>query len=319
MKYTRLGTSDLNISRICLGCLSFGDASLSNNPEWLLNQEKTDQIVGRALELGVNFFDTANYYNEHTSEIFLGNALKKLAKREDVVIATKVYYNEGGLSREAIRREIDNSLKRLQTDYVDLYVIHRYDENVPIEETMEALNEVVESGKARYIGASTMYSYQFMKAQETARHHGWKTFISMQNHYNLIYREEEREMMKLLAEEHVQMTPYSPLAAGRLARPWESESLRSKTDHAKKQQEYERNKESDYGIVMRVKELAERHNANMAQIALAWMHAKEIVAAPVIGATKMKHLEDAAASVDLSLNKEEIQYLEELYVPHNVF
>lgn len=316
MDYTQLGNSDLHVSKICLGCLSFGDAKVAGK-QWLLNQEQTDEMVKRALELGINFFDTANYYNEGTSEMYLGKAIKKLAKREDVIIATKVYYNEGGLSREAIFREVDFSLKKLQMDYIDLLIIHRWDYDTPIEETMKALHDVIESGKVRYIGASAMFAYQFLKAQEVARQNGWHTFISMQNHYNLIYREDERELIKLLEEENVHMTPYSPLAAGRLSRLWDSDSLRYQTDQYPKTQ-YEKNKDMDYAIVERVHETAEKYHVSMSQIALAWLLSKKMMASPVIGVTKMTHLEEACASINMKLADDDVRYLEELYQPHPV-
>ena len=316
MEYIKLGNSDLHVSKICLGCLSFGDENVAGKP-WLLNQNETDEIVKRALELGINFFDTANYYNEGTSEMYLGHSIKKLAKREDVIIATKVYYNEGGLSREAIFREVDSSLKKLQMDYIDLLIIHRWDYNTPIEETMKALHDVIEFGKVRYIGASAMFAYQFLKAQEVARQNGWHTFISMQNHYNLIYREDERELIQLLEEENVHMTPYSPLAAGRLSRLWDNGSVRFQTDQFPKLQ-YEKNKDMDYVIVERVHELAKKYNISMAQIALAWLFSKKMMASPVIGVTKMKHLEEACESINVKLTDEDMKYLEELYQPHTV-
>ncbi len=314
MEYTKLGNT--NISRICLGCMTFGD-SKGNPDSWLLNQEETNAMVKRALDLGINFFDTANMYNGGSSEIYLGNALKKYAKREDVVIATKVRFNEGGLSRNAILREVDMSLKKLQTTYIDLLIIHRWDYDTSIEETMETLNQVIEEGKVRYIGASAMYAYQFLKAQETARKHGWHTFVSMQNHYNLIYREEEREMVKLLLEEGVIMTPYSPLAGGRVARKWDAESNRSKNDQFAKRK-YDFNRDLDYPIVLRVEELAKKYNISMAQISMAWLLSKQGVAAPIVGVTKIKHLEDAISSIDVKLTQEDIDYLEELYMAHNV-
>ena len=316
MKYIKLGNSDLHVSKLCLGCLSFGHAKVAGKP-WLLDQNQTDEVVKRALELGINFFDTANYYNEGTSEMYLGHSIKKLVKREDVIIATKVYYNEGGLSREAIFREVDSSLKKLQMDYIDLLIIHRWDYNTPIEETMKALHDVIESGKVRYIGASAMFAFQFLKAQEVARQNGWHTFISMQNHYNLIYREDERELIKLLEEENVHMTPYSPLAAGRLSRLWDNGSVRFQTDQFPKLQ-YEKNKEMDYVIVERVHELAKKYNVSMAQIALAWLFSKKMMASPVIGVTKMKHLEEAYESIHMKLTDEDMEYLEELYQPHPV-
>lgn len=320
MNYVQLGNSDLKVSRICLGCMTFGDGSkgMFNRPmPWLLDQEKTDEMVKRALDLGINFFDTANIYASGTSEIYLGNAIKKFAKREDVIIATKVYFNEGKLRKEAILREVDKSLERLQMDYIDLLIIHRWDYDTPIEETMEALNQVIEEGKVRYIGASAMYAYQFLKAQETARNNGWRPFISMQNHYNLIYREEEREMVKLLKEEGVSATPYSPLAAGRLARDWEANTARSESDQTAKAK-YDSDKENDYPIVLRVKELADKYNVTRGQVAMAWLLSKDVVASPIVGVSKIHHLEDAVGAVNLELTKEDITYLEELYRPHHV-
>lgn len=316
MKYIKLGKSDLKVSRICLGAMTFGDSS-TNDHNWLLNQEQTDEMVKKALDLGINFFDTANLYNQGTSEIYLGNALRKFAKREDVVIATKVRFNEGELSYDAIKREVEGSLKRLGTSYIDLYIIHRWDYNHPIEETMKALNELIEEGKVRYIGASAMFAYQFLKAQEVARKNGWHTFVSIQNHYNLLYREEEREMMQLLEEENVVMTPYSPLAAGRLSRTWEADTARSKNDVFAKTK-YDGGKEIDMPICKRVEEIANKYNVTMSEVALAWILSKNLVASPIIGVTKINHLEDAVRSVDLELSNEDIKYLEELYVPHRV-
>lgn len=316
MKYSILGKTGLNVSRICLGCMTFGDIS-TNGKVWLLSQEQTDEMVKKALELGINYFDTANTYNAGTSEIYLGNALKKYAKREDVIIETKVRFNEGGLSKEAIEREVNKSLKNLQVDYIDILIVHRWDYNVPIEETMEALNKVVEEGKVRHIGISAVYAYQLLKAQEVARKHNWHTFELIQNHYNLIYREEEREMIQLLEEEGIVMTPYSPLAAGRLARSWDFDSLRSKNDEVAINK-YDAAKESDLPICKRVEELAKKHNVTMSEIALSWLLSKPLVISPIIGVTKIKHLEDACRSVDLSLTSEEITYLEELYRPHSI-
>lgn len=316
MKYIKLGKSDLKVSRICLGAMTFGDSS-TNDHNWLLNQEQTDEMVKKALDLGINFFDTANLYNQGTSEIYLGNALRKFAKREDVVIATKVRFNEGELSYDAIKREVEGSLKRLGTSYIDLYIIHRWDYNHPIEETMKALNELIEEGKVRYIGASAMFAYQFLKAQEVARKNGWHTFVSIQNHYNLLYREEEREMMQLLEEENVVMTPYSPLAAGRLSRTWEADTARSKNDVFAKTK-YDGGKEIDMPICKRVEEIANKYHVTMSEVSLAWILSKNLVASPIIGVTKINHLEDAVRSVDLELSNEDIKYLEELYVPHRV-
>ncbi|KAH0791951.1 aldo/keto reductase [Histomonas meleagridis] len=316
MEYIQLGKSDLIVSRICCGCMSFGDKTKWIH-EWLLDEEQSDEIVKKALELGINFFDTANGYAAGTSEEMLGRAIKKFAKREDVIIATKVYFNEGRLSKPAILREVDRSLARLGMDYIDLLIIHRWDYSTPIEETMEALNEVVKSGKVRYIGASAMYAYQFLKAQEVARQHGWVTFISMQDHYNLIYREEEREMFKLLREEGVMSTPYSPLASGRLVRDWDAETLRSKTDEVAKGK-YDSTRDQDMIIVQKVKEIAEKRGISRTQVALAWLLSKSIVAAPIVGATKVQHLVDAVGAVKVKLTQEEIDELEKPYVPHHV-
>jgi len=317
MEYTTLGKSGIKVSKICLGCMNFGERGNRDSFTWLLNQEQTDEMVKRALDLGINFFDTANCYNNGTSEVFLGNSIKKFAKREDVVIATKVRFNEGGLSREAILREVEGSLKRLQMDYIDLYIIHRWDYNTPIEETMRTLNELVQSGKVRALGCSAMFSYQLYKAQECARQHGWATFVSIQNHYNLVYREEEREMTQLLEEEGMVMTPYSPLAGGRLARLWEADTERYKNDAFAKTK-YEAEREIDLPIIKRVKEIAEKHKVTMGQVSMAWLLAKPLMAAPIVGVTKIKHLEDACSAVNLKLTEEEIKYLEELYIPHRV-
>jgi len=314
MEYTTLGKSGIKVSKICLGCMTFG---VRENFTWLLNQEETDEMVKRALDLGINFFDTANCYNFGTSEEYLGKSLKKFAKREDVVIATKVRFNDGALSREAILREVEGSLKRLQTDYIDLYIIHRWDYTTPIEETMGTLNELVQSGKVKALGCSAMFSYQLYKAQECARQHGWATFVSIQNHYNLVYREEEREMIQLLGEEGMVMTPYSPLAGGRLARMWESDSNRYKDDEIAKSK-YDAEREIDLPILKRVKEIADKHNVSMGQVSMAWLLSRPLMAAPIVGVTKIKHLEDACKAVNLKLTEEENKYLEELYVPHRV-
>ena len=317
MEYTKLGKSDLNVSRVCLGCMSFGEVSEGWH-EWVLNQEQTDEIIKRALELGINFFDTANIYGKGSSETFIGNSFKKLVKnRSDIIVATKVYFNEGCLSKEAILREIDLSLKRLQLDYVDLYIIHRWDYDHPIEETMEALNEVVKQGKARYIGCSAMYGYQLLKANMIARQNNWKEFISIQNHYNIIYREDERELAQLVEEEGMSMTPYSPLAAGRVCRMWNDDTLRSKTDKTAVKK-YDDAKDIDLPIVKRIKEIADKKNISMAQVSLSWLLSKKLVASPIIGCTKISQLEDLVKAVKVKLSEEEVKYLEELYKPHNV-
>jgi len=322
MEYVKLGKSDLKVSRLCLGCMSFGEAVFSPQAKvahsWVLDQEKTDEIIKRALELGINFFDTANCYNGGTSEKFIGNSFKKFVKkREDIVVATKVYFNEGCLSKEAILREIDKSLKNLQLEYVDLYIIHRWDYNHPIEETMEALNECVKNKKVRYIGCSELFPYQLLKANMIARKNGWAEFISIQNHYNVIYRETEREMQQLLEEEGMSMTPFSPLAAGRVCRLWDSESTRAALDNIAKIK-YDQEKEMDYPIVLRINEIAKKLNCTMAQVSMAWILSKPLVASPVFGCTKLTQLEDLCAAVKIKLSKEDIEYLEELYKPHLV-
>ena len=322
MEYVRLGNSGLEVSRICLGCMSFGDPNVWIH-KWVLNEEESRKIIKRALELEINFFDTANIYSLGISEEILGRAIRDFAKRDEVVIATKVFFpmydgpNSGGLSRKAIMREVDNSLKRLGTDYIDLYIIHRWDYNTPIEETMEALHDVVKSGKVRYIGASAMYAWQFQKALYTAEKNGWTRFISMQNHYNLIYREDERELIPLCKDQNIALTPYSPLASGRLCRKGEADTLRNKTDQIAKQK-YGSTYEVDQVIVDRVEEVAKNHGVSMAQIGLAWLLHKEQVAAPIVGVTKISHLEDAVNALSVSLSEEEIAYLEEPYVPHKI-
>lgn len=315
MEYIKLGNSDLNVSRICLVCMSFGDASGMQN--WALNYDDSEVIIKKALDLGINFFDTANCYSNGSSEIYLGKALNKLVKRKDVIIATKVYFNPGKLKREAILREVDNSLKRLNTSYIDLLIIHRFDFDTPIEETMRALDEVVKLGKVRYIGASAMYAYQFAKMQDTARYLNLTPFILMQNHYNLLYGEEERKMFKLLKEENVSSTPYSPLACGRLARLWDAESKRSKID-AFAAKKYDSTKDEDIAIVKRVAEIASKYNVSMSEVSLSYLLSKDMVASPIIGATKIKHIEDAVKAVNLKLTNDDILYLEELYRPHKV-
>lgn len=322
MEYVKLGNSGLEVSRICLGCMSFGDSEIWTH-KWVLNEENSRPIIKKALELGINFFDTANVYSLGRSEEILGNALKDYAKRDEVVIATKVFSrmrdgpNGAGLSRKVIMNEIDNSLKRLGTDYVDLYIIHRWDYNTPIEETMDALNDVVKAGKARYIGASAMYAWQFQKALYTAEKHGWTKFVSMQNHYNLIYREDERELIPLCKDQKIGLTPYSPLAAGRLARDWSETTYRLQTDEVAKSK-YDSTKDADKAIVDRVAELANKHGVSRAQISLAWLLHKDPVNAPIVGATKITHLEDAVGAIAVKLTPDEITYLEEPYVPHPI-
>lgn len=324
MEYARLGTTGMKVSRLCLGCMGFGDASRWLH-KWVLDEKASRPVIQKALELGINFFDTANVYSLGTSEEILGRALKDFARRDEVIIATKLHGrmsdapNGAGLSRKAILSEIDNSLRRLGTDYVDLYQIHRWDYETPIEETMEALNDIVRAGKVRYIGASAMWAWQFQKALHTAEKHGWTRFVSMQDHYNLIYREEEREMLPLCCAEGIGSIPYSPLAGGRLTRDWASTetTLRAETDEIAKKK-YDAAAESDRPVVERVAELAQRYNVLRTHIALAWLLQKEPVTAPIIGATKLSHLEDAVGALSLKLTSEEIAYLEEPYVPHRV-
>ncbi len=324
MEFTNLGKTGLQVSRICLGCMSYGVPERGNHL-WTLDEEQSRPYLSRALELGINFFDTANVYSDGTSEEIVGRALRDFARREEVVIATKVHgrmrpdTNGAGLSRKAIFAEIDASLRRLGTDYVDLYQTHRWDYNTPIEETLEALHDVVKAGKARYIGASSMYAWQFCKALYLADRHGWTRFVSMQNHYNLIYREEEREMLGLCAAEGIGVLPWSPLARGRLARPWEEadSTHRAETDAFGKTL-YRGAEESDRGVLDRVGRIAEAHGVSRAQIALAWLLSRPVVTSPIVGATKPHHLEDAVGALSVRLSPEEIAALEEPYVPHAV-
>jgi 1-deoxyxylulose-5-phosphate synthase len=319
MKYTKLGNTGLDVSRICLGCMSFGASEQGTHP-WSLDEATSRTFIQQALDAGINFFDTANVYSLGTSEEYVGRALDQMANRDEIVLATKVHgtmrggQNALGLSRKAIMTEIDHSLRRLGTDYVDLYQIHRYDANTPIEETMEALHDVVKAGKARYIGASSMWAWQFSKAQYTAELHGWTKFVSMQNHYNLIQREEEREMMPLCADQGVGVIPWSPLARGRLTRDWDESTARSETDEFGKVLY----SSQDRVIVDRVAEVADERGVSRAQVALAWMLAKPFVTSPIVGATKQQHIDDAVAAVDLELSADEITRLEEPYTPHQV-
>ncbi len=296
--------------------MSFGEHK-PNQHAWTLDFGESEALVKRALELGINFFDTANVYAGGTSEEFLGRAIKNNAARDKVILATKVYNNEGYLSKEAIAREIEGSLKRLCTDYVDLYIIHRFDYGTPIEETMEALDKLVKAGKVRALGASAMYGYQFCNMQLAAEKNGFTKFVSMQNHYNLLYREDEHELIPICRQMNVALAPYSPLAAGRLARKeWKTDSLRSRTDKVAVSK-YDSTEETDYAIVQRVAETAEKHGATMTQIALAWQYARGVTA-PIIGATKAEYFDDAVGSLNINLSKEDIAYLEEPYVPHKL-
>lgn len=315
MEYSKLGKSGIEVSRFCVGCMSFGDPA-SKMHEWTLDPSESETIIKHALELGINFFDTANCYSAGTSEEYLGKAIRGNTSRDQVVLATKVYFNEGNLSKEAIPREVEGSLRRLGTDYIDLLIIHRFDYNTPVEETMEALHKVVQAGKVRALGASAMYGYQFAKLQNAAEKNGWTKFVSMQNHYNLLYREDERELIPICREQGVVLTPYSPLAAGRLSRMWSAETLRSQTDKTAAGK-YDNTKDSDMEIVNRVSELSKKYNCTMTQIALAWQFAKG-VAVPIIGATKAKYFDDAIGSFAISLSQEDVNYLEEPYVPHKI-
>ncbi|MFJ3821006.1 aldo/keto reductase [Streptomyces nodosus] len=319
MEYVKLGSTGLDVSRICLGCMSFGIPDRGNHT-WTLDEEASRPLIRRALEAGITFFDTANVYSDGTSEEIVGRALAEYARRDEIVLATKVHGrmrsgpNGGGLSRKVIMTEIDHSLRRLGTDYVDLYQIHRWDPVTPVEETMEALHDVVKAGKARYIGASSMYAWQFSKAQYTARLNGWTRFVSMQNHYNLLYREEEREMLPLCADQGVGVLPWSPLARGRLTRDWDEITERSRTDEFGGRL-YQ---EGDRATVEAVAAVAAERGVPRAQIALAWLLRKSTMAAPVVGVTKPGHIDDAVAAVGLALTDKEVRTLEESYRPHPI-
>jgi 1-deoxyxylulose-5-phosphate synthase len=324
VEFINLGKTGLKVSRICLGCMSYGVPQRGAHP-WSLDEETSRPFIKQAIELGINFFDTANAYSDGTSEEITGRALRDFARRDEVVIATKVYHgmrpdpNGKGLSRKAIMGEIDASLKRLGTDHVDLYQIHRWDYETPIEETLEALHDVVKMGKARYIGASSMHAWQFCKALYLADLHGWTRFVSMQNHFNLLYREEEREMMGLCAAERIGVIPWSPLARGRLTRPWNQKDSteRAATDEFGKKL-YGQTEAADRVIVDRVQELAGTRGLPQAQVALAWVLSKSFVTSPIIGATRPNHLIDAVAAVSIKLTTQEIAVLEEPYRPHPV-
>jgi len=328
MNYVNLGKTGIKVSRICLGCMSYG-APATGKPKpgshaWTLNEEESEPFFRQALDLGINFFDTANVYSSGASEEVLGRFVKTNIRREAVVIATKVHGvmrdepNGHGLSRKAILYEIDQSLRRLQTGYVDLYQIHRWDYETPIEETLEALHDVVKSGKVRYIGASSMHAWQFTKALYLADLHGWTRFVSMQNHYNLLYREEEREMIPLCQSEGIGVIPWSPLARGRLARPWQSEhTKRYETDQFGKSM-YSQTEEADRKVVDRLGQVAEQRGVPRAQLALTWLLSKPVITSPIVGATKPHHLQDAVAALSLRLTPDEIASLEEPYAPHPV-
>ena len=315
MEYTKLGNTEIEVSKICVGCMSFGQAGTMH--DWTLDETESEKVIKHALDLGINFFDTANSYSAGTSEEYLGRALKKNVARDKVVVASKVYFNEGRLTKEAIEREIEGTLKRLGTDYLDLYMIHRFDFDTPVEETMEALHKLVKAGKVRAIGASAMYGYQFYNMQLAAQKNGWTMFSAMENHYNLLYREDERELIPICRQMGVSLIPYSPLAAGRLARSeWKTDSLRSQTDRVA-MGKYDKMEQQDRKIVERVRELSERYRCKMSQIALAWQWARG-TAAPIIGATKTAYLDDAVGALHVKLTENDLVYLEELYVPHPV-
>jgi 1-deoxyxylulose-5-phosphate synthase len=322
MDYVKFGNTGLGVSRLCIGCMTYGISDRGKHP-WTLDEEKSRPLIRQAVELGINFFDTANVYSDGTSEEILGRALKEFTRREDVVIATKVHGrmrpgpNGAGLSRKAIFGELDNSLRRLGTDFVDLYQIHRWDPTVPIEETMEALHDVVKAGKVRYIGASSMYAWQFSKALYTSRLRGWTEFVSMQNHVNLLNREEEREMLPLCADQGIAVMPWSPLARGRLTRAWNETSSRQETDEFGKKL-YTQFPDSDRLIVDQVSAIADARGVPRAQVALAWLLQKKGVTSPIIGASKPDHLKDAVAALALKLTAEEVAAVEKPYVPHNI-
>jgi aryl-alcohol dehydrogenase-like predicted oxidoreductase len=322
MEYVKFGKTGLGVSRVCIGCMTYGIPNRGPHP-WTLDEDKSRPLIKQAVELGINFFDTANVYSDGTSEEILGRALKEFTRREDVVIATKVNGrmrpgpNGAGLSRKAIFGELDNSLRRLGTDFVDLYQIHRWDPTVPIEETMEALHDVVKAGKVRYIGASSMYAWQFSKALYTSRLRGWTEFVSMQNHVNLLNREEEREMLPLCADQGIGVMPWSPLARGRLTRAWNESSSRQETDEFGKKL-YTQFPDSDRLIVDQVSAIAGARGVPRAQVALAWLVQKKGVTSPIVGASKPDHLRDAVAALSLKLTAEEVASLEKPYVPHSI-
>lgn len=317
MDYIKLGQTDVSIPRLCVGGMSFGEV-FPDFHQWVIGQDETQAVIARALELGVNFIDTANVYARGTSEEYIGESLRRLGvPREDVVLASKVFFNEGHLSREAIEREIAGTLERLGTDYLDLYIIHRFDYETPMEETMEALHGLVKDGRVRALGASAMYGYQLHNMQAIADEHGWTRFASMQNHYNLLYREDERELIPVAQQYGMSLTPYSPLASGHLTRPtWDSDSVRSTTDATMKQK-YDRGRELDMPIIERVAKVAADHDVPMADVALAWHWARG-VAAPIVGCSKPSRVDDAVRALQLSLTDDEVSFLEEPYLAHEL-
>ncbi|MEU3337848.1 aldo/keto reductase [Streptomyces sp. NPDC002144] len=319
MQYVKLGSTGLDVSRICLGCMTYGLPDRGTH-EWTLDEEASRPLIRQALDAGINFFDTANVYSDGTSEEIVGKALRDFANRDEIVLATKVHGrtrpgpNGAGLSRKAILSELDHSLSRLGTDYVDLYQIHRFDPHTPVEETMETLHDVVKAGKVRYIGASSMFAWQFSKMQYVAERHGWTKFVSMQNHYNLLYREEEREMLPLCADQGVGVLPWSPLARGRLTRDWGTVTERSAGDNFGSRLY----PDSDRTVVEAVTRIADDRGVPRAQVALAWLLHQDTVAAPIVGAAKPHHIEDAVAAVDLELSDKEIEELQQPYTPHPI-
>jgi len=322
MQYKNLGSTGLKVSELCLGCMTFGVPERGDHP-WTLPEAESRPIIRQAVDSGINFFDTANTYSDGTSEEIVGRALKDFTRRDETVIATKVFFpmskgpNGRGLSRKAIFTAIDASLRRLGTDYVDLYQIHRWDASTPIEETLEALHDVVKSGKVRYLGASSMFAWQFSKALHLARRHGWTPFVSMQNHYNLLYREEEREMMPLCVDERIGVLPWSPLARGRLTRAWDTETARTRTDEYGNKL-YVSTVDADRKVVEQVAAIAAARGVPKAQVALAWVIQKPFVTAPILGASKPQHLQDAMSALTLKLSSDEIAQLEASYVPHAI-
>ena len=322
MKYEKLGNTDIEVSKLSVGCMSFGVAGSMHN--WTLSFEDSEMLIKKAIDLGIIFFDTANIYSMGTSEEYLGRAIKNNVARDKVVLASKVYFNQGkfepntgNLSKKEIAHEIDGTLKRLGVDYLDLYIIHRFDYSTPIFETMEALDQLVKAGKVRALGASAMYGYQFLNMQLVAEKNGWARFESMQNHYNLLYREDERELIPICNQYGVSLTPYSPLAAGRLSRlEWHSDTKRSQTDKTAVAK-YDSTEKEDKKIVQRVHELAKKYGATMSQIALAWQFAKGVTS-PIIGATKAKYFDEAVGALNICLTEDDVKYLEELYVPHKI-
>jgi aryl-alcohol dehydrogenase-like predicted oxidoreductase len=323
MDYVTLGRTGLKASRLCLGCMSFGDPKRGFHP-WILDEETSRPILRRAVEAGINFFDSANIYAAGTSEEVMGRALKDFARRDEIVIATKAHGrwgkgpNQSGLSRKALFQAVDDSLRRLGTDYIDLYQIHRWDFETPIEETLEALNDIVRAGKARYIGASSMRAYQFHRALDISRRNGWAQFVSMQNHVNLLYREEEREMLPLCREEGIGVIPWSPLARGRLTRPWGTITDRSQTDKTGANFYTDATEQADSKVVAAVQQIADARGVPMSHVALAWLLAQPGVTAPIVGVSKMQHLEDALGALDLRLSAEDLAALTAPYVPHPV-